>query len=355
MASQVGTKKFFDLPLEVRRIIYEEVLPRQKIRPQNPGWASWDHNQRPVALCYTNQQIHDEILDNFSMTNCPTISFNPFTRLTIDAPIFLKDWPAWDLAKTIPLIKRWQLSIYNVPVTSGQRMKSFEVASNDDEEKRWDDVRELITFYVNALPKDLKTKPITIKIKVPCLCQLGLQKPEQGFAFLSQYLQPLKRISVSNCCTFLTSRQGLDTQCSELKCEVLATTFIGLREVIEGKVILQESLSLRTIQERWINMKQRAMHLPYDQMEILLKNSWTYDGEQKLVHDKQVGYSTKYPEKSLNGDLEAHAWSSDYQRLVRDGGEPPDWLKLEVWFRRRIASEKHRQREERIRWRLIEC
>ncbi|KAL9020775.1 MAG: hypothetical protein Q9185_001959 [Variospora sp. 1 TL-2023] len=309
--------QFLHLPLEIRQLIYAHVLPYQTADPHSTEWACWEEDQCPIALLYTNRQIHDEVLEILCRDRCTTLAIEPKWFELKDTAVYRDDKPPLTPAKVMRMTKHWQLSIGD---TLSPRDLQFWLLFEGPSGSAWTDIQQRTDKCAAALCQG--SSNYTLKVKLPCLCCVDWFCFELIFLGLAQHMQLLKRVRVTERCTFIASQRGLNSQCKTLQCSQLAAAFAGFSRIIEGKTPTPNGRILITVEERWISLKNDASQL------IGVINAEILDEYLALIE-----YGPRFTDLSTyqqRFETKAQIWLDDYECLLREEGKPPRWLDLEL-------------------------
>ncbi|KAI4179285.1 MAG: hypothetical protein LQ348_005439 [Seirophora lacunosa] len=329
MALRSSTTQFLILPLEVRQLIYAHALPCQTADPHSTEWACWEKDQRPIALLYTNRQIHDEVLEILCRDRCTTLAIEPQWFELKDTAVYRDDRPPLTPVKVMRMTRHWQLSICDATSLPLEDSWSWGLTKKlsvrgwlnlkEQRERKWIDLGKRIDMCATALC-DGPTN-YTLKVKVPCLCRLKIYFLENGFCKLSRYIWPLKRTRVTEHCTFIAADKDTNTQCENPKCRNMAMAMAGFSRVIEGRISTLDGGVPVTIEERWIDLMIVAKYLPLRTFMELKYPSSSRDPTDFSTYQQTFGTSTRM-------------WFHTCEELLRNDGKPPTWLGLESKLRK---------------------
>ncbi|KAL8726203.1 MAG: hypothetical protein Q9181_006142 [Wetmoreana brouardii] len=329
---KLGTKRdnppFLSLPLEIRRRIYDEVLPQQDADPYGTEWGFWHENIPQIPLLHLNQRIYVEVLQLLTTRNSMTFSVTPTTCDLLDdwmirgGPAVSLDLPSLSFSDISPLFTNWQIAIDGLLIGFSWRegcLRPFDLSNADRDwgrEWRWRNFQKHLKICVEALKQSQKIH--TLKVRLPCLCYMGCGsqslETSDGLRFLFTYLQSLKQIRVNVRCTFLACDTNTNFQCWKRECCDLAVAFFGFKEIIKGKVT-----ALETIEEKWLSIEQRAMRTSTGWRDEVHRSSWFFS----QIRQERASYRD-------NVRKEKNKWKEDFEQLRREAGEPPAWLELEA-------------------------
>ncbi|KAL8648511.1 MAG: hypothetical protein Q9210_004951 [Variospora velana] len=318
MTLRSGTTHFLDLPLEVRQLIYAYALPCQTADPHSIEWACWEKDQGPIALLYTNRQIHDEVLEILCRDRCTTLGIEPKWFQLKDTAVYRDDRHPLTPVKVMRMTRHWQLSIGDTISPWNNDLRVW-LTFGDPSRHVWTDIEKRIDKCAAALCQG--SSNYTLKVKLSCLCRVNRYCLEPIFCALVPHVQLLKRIRVTERCTFITSQRGLNTQCKTLHCQQLAAAFAGFSRIIEGKIDTLIGRIPNTFEERWISLKNDAFLLNGEITFGLLEQC-------RALEESRPG-SEDLPTYQQRIETRAQIWLDHYECLLREEGKPPTWLELE--------------------------
>ncbi|KAI4224740.1 MAG: hypothetical protein L6R40_008422 [Gallowayella cf. fulva] len=144
---------FMDLPLEIRRHLYEMVLPQQDVPKRSKEWATIVGNETSfefMDILLVNKQVSDEARSLLYGTNRFTIVISAHRTLFLgsSAPTEFHPFPT---SPSLPYIKNWQIALW--PETH-------------DEDGAWFSDAVLSACAEIAMTPDLQT----LRLAIPCLC-----------------------------------------------------------------------------------------------------------------------------------------------------------------------------------------
>ncbi len=323
--SQSTKSTFLNLPLEIRRYLYQMLLPSQDIPMNTQQWGTITGiPNRSLGLLRVNKQISAEAQD--FIYGC-----NGFTLTVSQESIYFHGKPRQALIDhrpfpTTPSIKymeNWQIDIQFDPSYHSEWYGGTMLAPHLGSQLAYDQyyIREGI---LSASVEMAKTKELqTLKVRFPCLC--GMAKKTRSLVkgvrkAVASSLEPLQqqlrfKSSVKFIATSSSPAASLPwaspclrqliwasprlmqlirevgyVQCQEADCLEFVTSFEYLRRILTSKILPPSRLTLQ--QQKWLDLKAYASTLlpgrPKSAQRLVLYRAWCF------LDKGEVAFEAKY-------------------------------------------------------------
>ena len=265
------------LPLEIRRKIYQLVLPCQNAPPQSASWSTivgipnaW------MSLLLVNQQISGEAREVLYGDNAFTVAVSTDQISFLHHSEIMKFFRPFKATHSICYIKNWQFDLQFDRSYDGDNCEYSMLAPHLGSSLA--DDRYYIgegLLGVSAVLAEQCTDLQTLKVRVPCLCRKDGSTPVAGVQdAVTESLEPLKMLRFKGTVTFIAAPREEEknvgiwdprcwktatTQCQRPACVAFADSFVDIKQILRDQTL--PPLLLTSRQQQWLDLKQRAAKL----------------------------------------------------------------------------------------------
>ena len=271
------TLSLLGLPLEIRRKIYQLVLPCQNVPPQSASWSTIVGIPNPwMSLLLVNQQISGEAREVLYGDNAFTVAISTDEISFLRRSEIMKFFRPFKATHSICYIKNWQLDLQFDRSYDGDNHARSMLAPHLGSSLAND--RYFIgegLLGVSAVLAEQCTDLQTLNVRVPCLCHKEASTPiAEVQDAVTESLEPLKMLRFRGTVTFIAAPREEDTdvrtagprrwktagtQCQRPACVALADSFVGIKQLLRNQTL--PPLSLTPREQQWLDLKQRAAKL----------------------------------------------------------------------------------------------
>ena len=344
------TFNILEAPIEIRRLIYDFVLPIQDTpRRDNKSWATIENvPNTSMGLLRANRQISQEALDVLYGSNAFTIFIHPHSAVCFQwSRLETFSFKQFDPPYPISRIQKWQINLgFNPYYRMFTSARDYVNADNHlnlpaDINRDSSCTRDVVRSIADELIKCPNLK--SLKVRIPCVCYRHRDNAA-GIAEIAEAVRssisPLGRLAFNGSITFITATstdivgrswvqwQDLGSgpsQCRQPACLGLAA---DLKSFLKTLVCPSSPrLQLSSYEREWLDLKRRIPNSCYQHSSVALFSVIIAieNGTPELIAQRMTAAKLAI---ANNTNLE-QAMTNRLRALPRDLQIP---LYLEAWY-----------------------
>ncbi|KAL8690315.1 MAG: hypothetical protein Q9218_004208 [Villophora microphyllina] len=327
-ASNDTPRSFAILPLEIRRMIYNLVLPHDDTSTK---WAYWPgdankakHWERCTDIFLVNRQVNKEAAAILYRDNWHTITTGPGnTYLNNKVSLQIVDNGHASIPSALSLVRDWQIEVY--PFWYFPSLSS----PTDDDRKHaiyaqdgWDMVMTGVERCAQILSniRDLRN----LKIRLPGHCHTHFSEWKVTLVFWTEFLQPLMRFRSRIGTTFVVScvngPADPTLQCQRTECRLVRKGLQKHKDAIdEGEIAIEDGNVYEYFTHLHNKYRWDRNGYGYDGLD---KDGYDGEGYDEEGYDRD-GYNKNYEDR--NGRIQDDITTEEQDEGHIDEGDIPNW------------------------------